>query len=185
MPTPKEQMLAGELYQANDPELVAERLRAKTLCHRYNQQPVELDKQVLAELLGYETNAYIEAPLRCDYGYNIKLGRNFYANYNLTVLDCAPVTIGDDVFVAPNVLITTAGHPVEAGPRVAGWEFAKPVTLGNKVWLGAGVLVMPGVSIGDNAVIGAGSVVTRSIPANVVAVGNPCRVLRELPAVPT
>ncbi|WP_324671368.1 sugar O-acetyltransferase [Hymenobacter sp. GOD-10R] len=181
MPTEKEKMLAGELYQANDPELVAERLCAKTLCHRYNQQPVELDKRVLSELLGYETDAHIETTFRCDYGYNIKLGRNFYANYNLVVLDCATVIIGDDVFLAPNVVISTAGHPVEAGPRVAGWEFAKPITIGNKVWLGAGVLIMPGVSIGDNAVIGAGSVVTRSIPANTVAVGNPCRVIRELP----
>jgi maltose O-acetyltransferase len=181
MPTEKEKMLAGELYQANDPELVAERLRAKMLCHRYNQQPVELDKGVLSELLGYETDAHIETTFRCDYGYNIKLGRNFYANYNLVVLDCAPVTIGDDVFLAPNVVLSTAGHPVEAGPRVAGWEFAKPITIGNKAWLGAGVLVMPGVSIGDNTVIGAGSVVTRSIPANAVAVGNPCRVIREVP----
>ncbi|OUJ70874.1 sugar O-acetyltransferase [Hymenobacter crusticola] len=181
MPTEKEKMLAGELYQANDPELVAERLRAKTLCHYYNQQPVELDKGVLSELLGYKTDAHIETMFRCDYGYNIKLGRNFYANYNLVVLDCALVTIGDDVFVAPNVVISTAGHPVEAGPRVAGWEFAKPITIGSKVWLGTGVLVMPGVTIGDNAVIGAGSVVTRSIPANSVAVGNPCRVIREVP----
>ncbi|GGF11309.1 sugar O-acetyltransferase [Hymenobacter cavernae] len=181
MPSEKEKMLAGELYQANDPELVAERLRAKTLCHRYNQQPVELDRRVLAELLGYETDAHIETAFRCDYGYNIRLGRNFYANYNLVVLDCALVTIGDDVFVAPNVVLSTAGHPIEAEPRVAGWEFAKPIAIGNKVWLGAGVLVMPGVTIGDNAVIGAGSVVTRSIPANAVAVGNPCRVLRELP----
>ena len=173
-------MLAGELYQANDPALVAERLRAKTLCYRYNQAPVQLNKQVLAELLGYETDAYIEAPLRCDYGYNIYLGKNFYANYNLTVLDCAPVRIGDNVFMAPNVLLTTAGHPVEVAPRVAGWEFARPITIGDNVWLGAGVLVMPGVSIGAGTTIGAGSVVTRDIPANVVAVGNPCRVLREL-----
>ncbi|WP_375436471.1 sugar O-acetyltransferase [uncultured Hymenobacter sp.] len=182
MPTARELMLAGELYQANDPELVAARLRAKTLCYRYNQEPVQLNKQVLAELLGYETDAYIEAPLRCDYGSNIHLGQNFYANYNLTILDCAPVRIGDNVFIAPNVLLTTAGHPVEVGPRVAGWEFARPITIGNNVWLGAGVLVMPGISIGAGTTIGAGSVVTRDIPANVVAVGNPCRVLRELPA---
>ncbi|UPL50329.1 sugar O-acetyltransferase [Hymenobacter sublimis] len=179
-PTEKQQMLAGELYQANDPELTAERLRAKQLCHRYNQEPVQLNKQVLAELLGYETDAHVEAPFRCDYGYNIRLGRNFYANYNLTILDCAPVTIGDNVFIAPNVVLTTAGHPVEPGPRVAGWEFARPITLGDNVWLGAGVLVMPGVTIGAGTTIGAGSVVTRDIPAGVVAVGNPCRVLRSI-----
>ncbi|GAB3296116.1 sugar O-acetyltransferase [Hymenobacter tenuis] len=178
--TDKEKMLAGELYQANDPVLAAERLRAKQLCHRYNQEPVQLNKHVLAELLGYETDAHIEAPFRCDYGYNIQLGQNFYANYNLTILDCAPVSIGDNVFMAPNVLLTTAGHPVEVAPRIAGWEFAKPITIGHNVWLGAGVLVMPGVSIGDGTTIGAGSVVTRDIPAGVVAVGNPCRVLRTI-----
>ena len=184
MPTEKEKMLAGELYQANDPELVAERLRVKHLCHRYNQEPVALDKQVLAELLGYATDAHIEAPLRCDYGYNLRLGRNFYANYNFTVLDCAPVIIGDNVFVAPNVVLATAGHPLEAGPRVAGWEFARPIVIGDNAWLGAGVLVLPGVRIGAGAVIGAGSVVTRDVPAGVVAVGNPCRVLRPVAAAP-
>lgn len=180
--TEKEKMLAGDLYQANEPQLVAERLKAKELCHRYNQEPVHLNKQVLAELLGYETDAHLEAPLRCDYGYNIRLGRNVYANYNLTILDCALVTIGDNVFMAPNVLLTTAGHPVEVAPRIAGWEFARPITIGDNVWLGAGVLVMPGVTIGENTTIGAGSVVTRDIPANSVAVGNPCRVIRQLEA---
>lgn len=178
--TPKQQMLAGELYLANDPELVAERLRAKQLCHRYNQEPVDLNWQVLGELLGQETDAHIEAPFRCDYGYNILLGRNFYANYNFTVLGCAPVTIGDNVFVAPNVVLSTAGHPVEVEPRVAGWEFAEPIHIGDNVWLGAGVLVLPGVTIGAGTTIGAGSVVTRDIPAGVVAVGNPCRVIRTL-----
>ncbi|WP_316934357.1 sugar O-acetyltransferase [Hymenobacter sp. AT01-02] len=110
----------------------------------------------------------------------MRLGRNVFANYNLTILDCAPVTIGDNVFIAPNVLLTTAGHPVEVGPRVEGWEFAKPITIGDNVWLGAGVLVMPGVTIGAGTTIGAGSVVTRDIPAGVVAVGNPCRVLRSI-----
>ncbi|WP_426491218.1 sugar O-acetyltransferase [Hymenobacter sp. 102] len=171
--TPKQQMLAGEPYLANDPELVAERRRTKQLCHRYNQEPVDLNRPVLAELLGRETDAHIEAPFRCDYGYNIQLGRNFYANYNLTVLDCAPVTIGDNVFVAPNVVLSTAGHPVEVEPRIAGWEFARPITIGDNVWLGAGVLVLPGVTIGAGTTIGAGSVVTRDIPAGVVAVGNP------------
>ncbi|AHJ97173.1 sugar O-acetyltransferase [Hymenobacter swuensis] len=178
--TPKQQMLAGEPYFANDPELVAERLHAKKLCHRYNQEPVHLNRQVLNDLLGRETDAHIEAPFRCDYGYNIQLGRNFYANYNFTVLDCAPVVIGDNVFVAPNVVLSTAGHPVEVESRIAGWEFARPITIGDNVWLGAGVLVLPGVTIGAGTTIGAGSVVTRDIPAGVVAVGNPCRVVRTL-----
>jgi maltose O-acetyltransferase len=178
--TEKEKMLAGELYQANDPVLVAERLQAKQRCHRYNQEPVQLNRQLLAEILGHATDAHIEAPFRCDYGYNIRLGRNFYANYNFTVLDCAPVSIGDNVFVAPNVVLSTAGHPVEVEPRVAGWEFARPITIGDNVWLGACVLVLPGVTIGAGTTIGAGSVVTRDIPAGVVAVGNPCRVIRTL-----
>ena len=178
--TNKEKMLAGELYLANDPDLVADRLRAKQLCHCYNQEPVHPNRQVLAELLGYETAAHLEAPLRCDYGYNIQLGRNVYANYNLTILDCALVTIGDNVFMAPNVVLSTAGHPVEVAPRIAGWEFARPITIGDNVWLGAGVLVMPGVTIGAGTTVGAGSVVTRDIPAGVVAVGNPCRVLRAV-----
>lgn len=177
-------MLAGELYQANDPQLVAERRHAKALCHRYNQSPVDLDRATLAELLGQETDAHLEAPLRLDYGYNLRLGRRVYANYNLTVLDCAPVTIGDDVFIAPNVVLSTAGHPVEVGPRVAGWEFARPIVIEAGVWIGAGVVVLPGVRIGAGSTIGAGSVVTRDIPAGVVAVGNPCRVLRQLPPDP-
>ncbi|MCC3158375.1 sugar O-acetyltransferase [Hymenobacter sp. 15J16-1T3B] len=180
-PTEKDKMLAGELYQANDPQLVAERHRAKELCHRYNQSPVDLDRATLVELLGRDTDAHLEAPLRLDYGYNLRLGRRVYANYNLTVLDCAPVTIGDDVFIAPNVVLSTAGHPVEPGPRTAGWEFARPIVIGDRAWLGAGVIVLPGVRIGAGSTIGAGSVVTRDIPAGVVAAGNPCRVLRELP----
>ncbi|SET08435.1 sugar O-acetyltransferase [Hymenobacter actinosclerus] len=178
--TPKQLMLAGELYQANDPELVAERRHAKQLCHRYNQEPIDLNRQLLGELFGKETNAHIEAPFRCDYGYNIRLGQNFYANYNFTVLDCAPVSIGDNVLVAPNVVLSAAGHPVEVASRVAGWEFARPITIEDNVWLGAGVLVLPGVRIGAGTTIGAGSVVTRDIPAGVVAVGNPCRVIRSL-----
>lgn len=177
----KRRMLAGELYRANDPQLVRERKRAKALCARYNQQVVELDAALLGELFGRPTDAYLEPPFHCDYGYNIRLGRNVYANHNLVVLDCAGVTLGDDVFIGPNVVLSTAGHPLEPEVRRSGLEFAKPIRIGSGVWIGANVSVLPGVEIGENTTVGAGSVVTRSLPANCVAVGNPCRVLRQLP----
>jgi maltose O-acetyltransferase len=177
----KRKMLAGELYRANDVQLVRERKRAKALCARYNQQVVELDAALLHELFGQATDAYLEPPFHCDYGYNIRLGRNVYANHNLVVLDCAEVTLGDDVFIGPNVVLSTAGHPLEPAVRRAGLEFAKPIRIGSGVWIGANVTVVPGVEIGENTTVGAGIVVTRSLPANCVAVGNPCRVLRHLP----
>jgi maltose O-acetyltransferase len=179
--TEKDKMIAGEPYMASDLQLTQDRKRAKGLCHVYNQQVENLDRQTLADLLGYATDAYLEPPFYCDYGFNIKLGANFYANHNLVVLDCAPVTIGDNVFIAPNVVISTAAHPIDARKRSTGVEFAKPIRIGSQVWIGATVTILPGVEIGDNVTIGAGSVVTRSIPANCVAVGNPCRVLRTLP----
>jgi maltose O-acetyltransferase len=180
MVTEKTKMIAGESYMANDPELTAERKRAKVLCYRYNQEVENLNRDLLAQLLGYATDAYLEPPFYCDYGYNLKLGKNFYANHNLVVLDCAPVTIGDNVFIGPNVVISTAGHPVDVHVRNSGLEFAKPIVIGNNVWIGATVTIVPGVEIGDNVTIGAGSVVTKSLPANCVAVGNPCRVLKTL-----
>lgn len=176
----KQKMFAGEAYWAGDAELVRQRKRAKLLCHRYNQEPVELELEVLAELLGSPTDAHLEPPFFCDYGHHIKLGARVYANHNLVILDCARVTIGDDVAIGPNVVITTAGHPLDARERAKGLEFARPIRIANKVWIGASVSIMPGVEIGENSVIGASSVVTRSIPPNCVAVGNPCRVIKEL-----
>jgi maltose O-acetyltransferase len=178
--TEKQKMLAGELYIAGDAELTAERRRAKLLCHRYNQAPVDLDLAALRELLGYEQVPYLEPPFFCDYGYNFQVGTHVYANHNLVVLDCALVTLGDDVFMGPNVVLTTAAHPVDALQRTSGPEFAKPIRIGHKVWLGANVTVLPGVQIGDNVTVGAGSVVSRSLPDNCVAFGNPCRVQRSL-----
>jgi maltose O-acetyltransferase len=174
----KEKMLAGELYFANDEQLVRERKRAKALCRTYNLG--EANPMLLEELIGSPTDAYLEPPFFCDYGYNLKLGARVYANHNFVVLDCAPVTLGDDVFIGPNVVLSTAGHPIDAPTRVSGVEWAKPIAIGHRVWLGAGVVVVPGVTIGTNTTIGAGSVVTKDIPANCVAVGNPCRVLRTL-----
>jgi len=182
--TEKEKMLNGKLYNSFDPQLLKERQYAKDLLFDYNAlRPNEIEKRndMLRTLLGKTGKTFfIEPPFRCDYGYNIRLGENFYANYNWIVLDCAPVTIGDNVLIAPGVGFYTAGHPIDCDVRNSGLEYAFPITIGNNVWIGGNVVVNPGVTIGDNTIIGAGSIVTKDIPSNVVAVGNPCRVLRQI-----
>ena len=183
--TEKEKMLSQKLYDANyDAELIKERLIAKDLCHEYNQlRPSESEKQqaILRKLLGKTRGAIqIVAPFWCDYGYNIELGRNFFANHNLVILDCAKVIFGDNVFIGPDCGFHTAGHPIDMERRNQGLEYAYPITVGNNVWIGAGVHVMPGVTIGSNVVIGGGSVVVKDIPDDSVAVGNPCRVIRPI-----
>ena len=183
--TEKEKMLKEMLYDANNDEhLLKERTIAKDLCFKYNQlmpSDVENQKQVLKELLGeINDSAIFVAPFWCDYGFNIKVGKNFFANHNTVILDGAKVTFGDNVFIAPNCGFYTAGHPIDAKRRNQGLEYAYPITVGNNVWIGAGVHVMPGVTIGDHVVIGAGSVVVKDIPSNSVAVGNPCHVIREI-----
>lgn len=181
----REKAAAGLLYDANnDAELIQQRLEAKVQVHAYNHlDPRDLEgkKRILKTLLGKTgEHVLIEAPFHCDYGYNIELGENFYSNVNLVILDCAKVSIGRNVFIAPNVGLYTAGHPLDAERRNQGLEYAHPITIRDNVWIGGGVTVLPGVTIGEGAVIGAGSVVTKDIPAHVVAVGNPCRVLRTL-----
>ena len=175
-------MLAGELYLTHDPELVAARRRAQVLLARFNAAAPEDDAQradVLAELLGaLGEGAVVQPPFRCDYGTHIAIGARSFLNYDCVLLDCARITIGAEVQIAPGVHLYTATHPIDAAARRAGWESALPIAIGDGVWLGGGVIVCPGVSIGENTVVGAGSVVTRSLPANVVAAGNPCRVLR-------
>lgn len=183
--TEKEKSALGVLYDANyDEELITERLAAMELCHDYNDlRPSQYDEKdaVLSRLLGRKgKRCIINAPFHCDLGYNIEVGDNFFANYNFVVLDAAKVVIGDNVFIAPNVGIYTAGHPLDAEKRNLGLEYAFPVTIGNDVWIGGGVQICPGVTIGDGTVIGAGSVVTSDIPARVLAAGNPCRVIREI-----
>lgn len=181
----REKAAAGLLYDANnDAELIQQRLEAKVQVHAYNHldpRDVEGKKRILKTLLGKTgEHVLIEAPFHCDYGYNIELGENFYSNVNLVILDCAKVSIGRNVFIAPNVGLYTAGHPLDAERRNQGLEYAHPITIRDNVWIGGGVTVLPGVTIGEGAVIGAGSVVTKDIPAHVVAVGNPCRVLRTI-----
>lgn len=181
----KEKMLLGEIYDANyDKELIQERQKAKELCYDYNNlrpSKVEERKAILKKLLGKtKENFWIEQPFVCDYGYNIEVGENFYANHNLIILDGNKVKFGDNVFIAPNCSFYTAGHPLDAETRNKGLEYAKPIEVGNNVWIGGNVVVLPGVKIGDNAVIGAGSIVNKDIPANTVAVGNPCKVIKEI-----
>ena len=184
MRTEKEKMLNGELYLAFGEELFSERQHAKELIYKYNNlKPDEIEERnlIIKELLG-ETgeNFFIEPPFRCDYGYNIKWGENSYANYNCTILDCAEVKIGKDVLIGPNVGIYTAGHPISFKDRVAGLEYAYPIEIGDGAWIGGGTTINPGVKIGKNSVIGSGSVVTKDIPDNVVAVGNPCKVIKSI-----
>ena len=161
-------MLSGELYLASDSELVNERKRAKALCATYNRavsELVELDKGALQALFGYPTDAYLEPPFFCDYGYNIRLGNHVYANHNLVILDGAAVSIGDNVFIGPKRGGSqTAGHPIDPTIRSRGLEFVNPIIIGSDVWLGASVTILPGVQIGDRVTIGAGSVVTKSVP---------------------
>lgn len=182
--TEQEKMLSGELYCADDPELNAARHRADLLCRQLNALPmseIALRMQMLRQLLGQVgENCVINPQFRCDYGCNIRMGENVFINYNCVILDCAPVTFGDNVFIAPNCGFYTAGHPVDYPIRNAFLEFAKPITVGDNVWIGGNVVVLPGVSIGSGSVIGAGSVVSRDIPENVVAVGNPCRPIRSI-----
>ncbi|NBJ93788.1 sugar O-acetyltransferase [Parablautia muri] len=183
--TEKEKCAAGMLYDANyDEALIQERQICKDICFEYNNtKPSELrdKKKILKKLFGKTKGEFtIQAPFWCDYGYNIELGENFYANHNLMILDGAKVTFGDNVFITPDCGFHTAGHPIDAERRNKGLEYAYPIRVGDNVWIGAGVQVLPGVTIGNHVVIGAGSVVTKDIPDHVIAVGNPCKVLRAI-----
>lgn len=182
--TQKERMLAGLPYRANDPELKQMRAENKLRVAQYNQltrnQEQEMDQLIKEILGGTGKEILVEPPIHFDYGRNTTVGERFFANYNLTVLDVCPVTIGDNVMIAPNVSLYGAGHPIHPDARNSGYEYGAPITIGNNVWIGGSVCVLPGVTIGDNVVIGAGSVVAKDIPDNVIAVGNPCRVIRTI-----
>ncbi|MFR9753888.1 sugar O-acetyltransferase [Nocardia sp. 004] len=186
MSTHKERMLRGEPYRDSDPELVAERRSCQELLDRFNETRAGQDAQrreILERLLGtLGEGSWIMPRFQCDYGYLISVGRNSFLNYDAIVLDCAPVVIGDDVSIGPRAQLLTALHPMDDHElRRQRWETAAPITIGDNVWLGGGVIVCPGVTIGANTVVGAGSVVTRELPPGVFAAGNPCRVIRSLP----
>jgi acetyltransferase-like isoleucine patch superfamily enzyme len=185
METEKMKAQAGKLYDANyDAELLKEREICADITYELNRLRPSQTKErmeILRKLFGKtKGNFTIVSPFFCDYGYNIEIGENFFMNMDCVILDGAKVKFGDNVFVAPQCGFYTAGHPLDVAKRTAGLEYALPITIGNNVWIGAHVSVLPGVSIGDNTVIGAGSVVTKDIPANVLAYGNPCRVIREI-----
>lgn len=180
----KQKMLAGELYSATDPELVADHLHAQNLLHQFNAtrpDAAEERLELLLEIYGHFGHGSVVKPaFRCDYGYNILIGRNVFVNYDCVFLDCNRITIGDDVQIGPAVQIYTAQHPTDPETRRSGLEYALPVVIGDNAWIGGGTIVCPGVMIGADTVIGAGSVVTRDLPAGVIAAGNPCRVLKAI-----
>lgn len=178
------QMMSGELYQAIDPVLLDILAETQERCHELNRlRPSQTAEReaILRQLLGRTGEKFkIISPFFCDYGFNIEIGENFFANTNLVILDEAKVTFGDNVFIAPNCSFYTAGHPLDVATRNAGFEYSLPITVGDNVWIGGGVTVVPGVKIGSGSVIGAGSVVTSDIPEGVLAAGNPCRPIRKI-----
>lgn len=182
--TEKEKMLNGELYNPLDPVLVEEREQARLLFQKINrldESKKEERKRLFYDLLGKAgKNLWVEPPFYCDYGYNISVGYNVFMNYNCCILDVMPVTIGNRVMMAPNVQIYTATHPLKAKERNSGKEFAKPITIGDDVWIGGGAIICPGVTIGNGVVIGAGAVVTKDIPDNVLVGGNPAKIIKEI-----
>lgn len=183
--TEREKMLAGEVYCAVDSQLIADLQATRGVLYEFNSlHPSETQrmKEILKGLLGFvaDDDFIINQPFRCDYGKQISIGRRFFANFNFVVLDEAPVTIGDDCFIGPNVSVYTACHSTDPVERNTRQEWAKPVTIGNNVWIGGSVTILPGVTIGDNVTIGAGSVVVGDIPSDTVAVGNPCKVIKHV-----
>jgi maltose O-acetyltransferase len=184
MTSMRERMLAGEPYIANEPEIIADLDRAARLTERFNTSPAadpESRLAALRELLGeLGEDTWVRPPFHCDYGWQIRIGPRSFVNFNAVFLDVAPITIGADVQIGPNVQLLTPTHPVEPGPRRDKWEAAKPITIGDNVWLGVGAIVLAGVTVGENTVVGAGAVVTKDLPPNVVALGNPARVVRQL-----
>ena len=181
--TQYQKMLAGELYDATDEELLQMRIKTRAFMQQYNQTPYNREQRavLLQRLLrNMGKNIDIQTPFFCDYGFHIEMGDNFFANFNCVFLDCNYIKIGNNVFLGPNVQVYTAHHPVPAAERIKGLELASPVIVGDNVWIGGSSIICPGVTIGENTTIGAGSVVVKNIPANVVAAGNPCRVISSL-----
>ncbi|MBQ9390680.1 MAG: sugar O-acetyltransferase [Lachnospiraceae bacterium] len=182
--TEYEKMISSKIYNSTDPELIRLRSKAQDLCYEYNLlRPSDKDNQqdIMSRLLGSIGSKYeIRAPFYCDYGFNISIGENFFANFNTVFIDCSRIVIGNNVMFGPNCCIDGAGHPTDTVRRNEGYEYAYPITIEDDVWLGSGVHIMPGITIGRGCVIGAGSIVTKDIPPYSLAVGNPCHVIREI-----
>lgn len=181
----KEKMLKGLPYNPSmDRKLFTERIKCKNLCHKYNRIYPEMvghKRDMALRIIGKTKSLFfIESPFYCDYGYNIEIGENFYSNHNLIILDAAKVTFGDNVLIGPNCGFYTSHHPLNPEDRAMGMSYAFPIKVGNNVWIGGNVTVLPGITIGDNSIVGAGSVVTKNIPSNVMAAGNPCRIIKNI-----
>lgn len=177
----KEKMICGEFYKASNPKLVLERDYCNRILTKYNQEPyheIDMKNKAMVKLLNTSGKFWIKPPFYCDYGYNIHIGNNVMVNYGAIMLDTCPIHIGNDVLIGPNAQLYAACHPLDPKMRLEGLENGKPITIGNNVWIGGSCVILPGVNIGDNAVIGAGSVVTKDVPANMLAYGNPCKVIR-------
>lgn len=178
----KSKMIAGKKYDLADPQLVLERARTNRICTKYNKRSfneIDMRSRLLRKLLHTKGRFWIKPPFYCDYGYNITIGESVMLNYGCVILDVCSVSIGDHTLIGPNTHIYTACHSLDAQERLNDVEFGKPVTIGANVWIGGNCCILPGVTIGDNTIIGAGSIVTKDIPANVIAAGNPCRVIRK------
>lgn len=179
--TEKEKMLAGELYCPWDDELGKEHVQAQAILRTFNDSPDENRSEILKALFGKTGEHFcIKPTFRCDYGYNIYVGENFFANYDCIILDVCPVIIGDNCMMAPRVCIYTATHPIDAKTRISGLEYGKPVTIGDNVWLGGSSVIAPGVTIGNNVVVAAGAVVVKDVPDNVIVGGNPAKIIKYL-----
>ena len=179
--TEKEKMILGELYDAGDKELVDERKRARQILSEINKKCEKVGIDELQKLIpSADETTGVQAPFYCDYGYNIQVGKNFYVNFNEVFLDVCPIKIGDNCMFGPNVQLYTATHPINPAERNSGYEYGKPITIGNNVWIGGGAIVYPGVSIGDNAIIAAGAVIVKDVPNNVIVGGNPAKIIKEV-----
>ncbi len=181
--TELEKMINGEYYKATDLKLIYLRDRANRITHKYNSKVIheyDMQNRLLKKLLNTNGNFWIKPPFYCDYGFNITIGKNVIMNYGCILLDVCPIKIGDNTLIGPNVGIYTASHPINPQDRLEEKEYGKPITIGNNVWIGGGSIILGGVTIGDNTVVGAGSVVTKDLPSNVVAVGNPCKIIKKI-----